>query len=58
MGLLGLGVVVVVVVAGGGEEREGPFPAEGQEAEEEVDDLQDRGGADGGVEVFGQKVPE
>lgn len=53
----GGGEVVVVVQAGGGggggEEGEGPFPAEGEEAEEQVEDLEDGDGPDGAVEVRG-----
>lgn len=54
------GVVVVEAGGGGGggEEGQGPFPAEAEEAEEEVDGLEDGDGADGGVEVRGQEVPE
>lgn len=40
------------------EQRDRPFPGEGEDAEEEVDDLQDGDGADGGVEVGGEEVPE
>lgn len=43
---------------GEGEDREGPFPGEGEEAEEEVQDLEDGDGADGGVEIGGEEVPE
>lgn len=43
---------------GGGEEREGPFPAEAEDAEEEVDGLEDGDGADAVVEVGGEEVPE
>lgn len=40
------------------EYRKGPFPGEGEDAEEEVDELEDGDGADGGVEVGGEEVPE
>ena len=40
------------------ERLERPLPGEGEEAEEQVDDLQDREGLHGGVEVLGQEVPE
>ncbi len=38
---------------GKGEDGEGPFPGEGEDAEEEVEDLEDGDGADGRVEVGG-----
>ena len=44
--------------AGGGEEGEGPFPGEAEQAEEEVDDLEDRDRADAAVEVGGEEVEE
>ena len=40
------------------EEWEGPFPCETDEAEDEVDDLEDGRAGDGAVEVFGEEVPE
>ncbi len=43
---------------GGGEEGEGPFPAEAEDAEEEVYGLEDGDGADAAVEVGGEEVPE
>ena len=48
----------MVVVAGVGEEREGPLPGQTQEAEQQVDDLQDGEGLDDGVEVGGEEVEE
>lgn len=41
-----------------GEELERPFPEQADDAEEEVEDLQDGRGFDGAVEVLGQEVPE
>lgn len=43
---------------GGGEEGERPFPAETEDAEEEVDGLEEGDGAHAGVEVGGEEVPE
>lgn len=43
---------------GEGEERHGPLPGEGEEAEQQVDALQDGDGAHGRVEVGGEEVPE
>ncbi len=43
---------------GEGEQGKGPFPGEGEDAEQEVDDLEDRDGAHGGVEIGGEEVPE
>ena len=40
------------------EQRERIFPAYAQQAEEEVDDLEDRDRAHAGVEVGGEEVPE
>lgn len=40
------------------EEGEGPFPGEDEDAEEEVDDLEDGEGFDGAVEIGGEEVPE
>ena len=37
---------------------ERPLPSEGEEAEEQIDDLQDGEGLDGAVEVLGQEIPE
>lgn len=41
------------------EQRQRPFPSEGDDAEEEIDDLQNGDAAgDGAVEVLGEEVPE
>ena len=40
------------------EPGQGPLPAEDEEGEEQVEDLQDGHGLDGAVEVLGQEVPE
>ena len=44
--------------AGAGHPGPWPFPPEREQAEEEVEDLQDGQGLDGAVEGFGQEVPE
>ncbi|KAH6610863.1 hypothetical protein Trco_000883 [Trichoderma cornu-damae] len=46
------------VDAGAGNEGEGPFQGEHGHAQEQVDDLEDGGGLDGGVERLGEEVPE
>lgn len=43
---------------GGGEEGKGPFPAEAEDAEEQVYGLEEWDRADAVVEVGGQEVPE
>lgn len=55
MGLRWLAGAVVVVGGGcgGGEEGEGPFPAETEDAEEQIYGLEDGDGADAAVEVGG-----
>jgi len=63
---VGLGLSLFAGVVGGetdggcscGEEGEGPFPAEAEEAEEEVYGLEDGDGVDAAVEVCGEEVPE
>jgi hypothetical protein len=40
------------------EEGQRPFPGEGDDTEDEVDDLQDWEGFYGRVEVFGEEIPE
>ena len=46
------------VEGGGGDGAQGPFPREDEQAEEEVDDLQDGDRLHGAVEVLGREVPE
>lgn len=41
-----------------GERGERPLPGQRDEAEKQVEDLQERDGADGVVEVGGEEVPE
>ena len=41
-----------------GEDWKRPFPAEAEKGEEEVYGLEEGDGADGGVEVGGEEVPE
>ena len=44
--------------AGAGQPAQRPFPGQAEEAEDEVEDLQDGDGLDGAVEIRGQEVPE
>jgi len=46
------------VEGGSREGLERVFPGQSEEAEEEVDDLEDGDGFDGGVEGFGEEVEE
>jgi hypothetical protein len=46
------------VQSSAGEKRERPFPGECDDAEDDVDDLQNGEGLDGAIEVFGEKIPE
>jgi len=52
------GFLRVGFIGGAGEEWQGPFPAEAEEAEEQVYDLEDGDGAHAVVEVGGEEVPE
>ena len=46
------------VDGGAGQERHGPLEGKEEDAKEEVEDLEDREGLDGHVEVLGDKVPK
>jgi hypothetical protein len=46
------------VESSAGEKRKRPFPSESDDAEDDVDDLQDGERFDGAIEVFCEKVPE
>ena len=65
MSMMRLMVMMVMMVgseSGGGgctgEDGKRVFPAQGEEAEAEVEDLEDGDGTDEGVEVGGEEVPE
>lgn len=40
------------------EQRQGPFPGETNDTENYIEDLQDRNGLDGAIEVLGEEIPE
>ncbi|KAI1906588.1 hypothetical protein LOZ65_006846 [Ophidiomyces ophidiicola] len=43
---------------GAGERLEGPFEGDAEQAEDDVEDLQDGDGLDRAIEIFRDKVPE
>jgi len=44
--------------SGSSEGAEGPLPCEHDDAEDDVEDLEDGDGLHGSVEVFGEEIPE